>query len=459
MPRSPKPTGRKQVILRRCYIALTVIAAVIVALFVAWKLLVVKPKVEPVPAPPPVSGVTADGTVPTPKVHTAGRKPNFYTFLVLGRDTGGGGNTDTMLLAGYDAKAQKATVLSLPRDTMVNVSWDIKRLNSVYNAYKGGDEGIQALDDEISQLVGFQPDFQVVIEWDAVGELVDAIGGVWFDVPRDMDYDDPTQDLHIHLKKGYQKLDGEQAMGVIRYRHDNRRPNGVLPGYPNGDLGRIETQQAFLKAVLEQCLKIQNIKAMAQVFFDNVTTNLSLTDLIWFAQSAILGGLSPEDVSFVTMPCTNHLVWSRSYPNDPQSYVTPNADELLAIVNDGLNPYNDEVGMDELDIMYVNSDGTIGSSTGVLEDTRHNPQWLAFQAAAQAPAETTPPAETAPAETEGPSGEEPPAESPAESPEVPGEEAPAPTPEVPAETEPPAPEPTPDPTPDPNAPPEGIPIP
>ena len=63
MPRSPKPTDRRQVILRRCYIALTVIAAVIVALFVAWKLLVVKPKVEPAPAPPPVSGVTEDGTV------------------------------------------------------------------------------------------------------------------------------------------------------------------------------------------------------------------------------------------------------------------------------------------------------------------------------------------------------------------------------------------------------------
>ena len=65
-------------------------------------------------------------------------------MLILGRDTGGGGNTDTMLLASYDVTNQKATVMSIPRDTMVNVSWDIKRINSVYNYYGGGEKGIKA---------------------------------------------------------------------------------------------------------------------------------------------------------------------------------------------------------------------------------------------------------------------------------------------------------------------------
>ena len=63
---------------------------------------------------------------------------------------------------------QKATVMSIPRDTMVNVSWDIKKINSVYNTYGGGDRGIQALYKEISQLVGFEPDYQVIVEWEAV---------------------------------------------------------------------------------------------------------------------------------------------------------------------------------------------------------------------------------------------------------------------------------------------------
>ena len=116
------------------------------------------------------------------------KSQDYYTVLILGRDTGGGGNTDTMLLASYDVTNQKATVMSIPRDTMVNVSWDIKKINSVYNWYGGGDRGIQYLYKEIAQLVGFEPDYQVIVEWEAVGQIVDAMGGVWFDVPRDMYY-------------------------------------------------------------------------------------------------------------------------------------------------------------------------------------------------------------------------------------------------------------------------------
>ena len=117
---------------------------------------------------------------------------------------------------------------------MVNVSWDIKKINSVYNTYGGGDRGIQALYKEISQLVGFEPDYQVIVEWEAVGEIVDAMGGVWFDVPRNMNYDDPLQNLHIHQRKAIALLTGEDAMEVLRYRHDNRK-NGVTLGYPEGD--------------------------------------------------------------------------------------------------------------------------------------------------------------------------------------------------------------------------------
>ena len=82
-------------------------------------------------------------------------------------------------------KNQEMNVMSIPRDTMVNVNWDVKKINSVYNFNGGGDEGIQALYKEVSELVGFVPDYSVVVEWEAVGKLVDAIGGVYYDVPRE----------------------------------------------------------------------------------------------------------------------------------------------------------------------------------------------------------------------------------------------------------------------------------
>lgn len=295
------------------------------------------------------------------------RKQDFYTFLLIGRDTGGGGNTDTILLASYDLANQKMNVLSIPRDTMVNVAWDVKKINSVYNSYGKGDKGIEALGKEMAQLVGFTPDFQVVLEWKAVGELVDALGGVNFDVPRNMYYNDPTQNLHINIKKGYQKLSGEQAMQVVRFRDG---PNG----YANGDLGRIETQQNFLKAVITQSLQISNVsrmKELTQVFKDNVTTNLTIGNLAWFGEKALFGGLKMENVNFFTMPCTSGGVWSRSY-GQKLSYVLPKTDELVNLVNEHFNPYKDDLQKFELDIMYVNSDGTIASSTGKLEDMKAN---------------------------------------------------------------------------------------
>ncbi len=301
------------------------------------------------------------------------RSQDFYTVLVLGRDTGGGGNTDTMLLASYDVTNQKATVMSVPRDTMVNVPWDIKRINSVYNYYGGGEKGIQAMYKEISQLVGFEPDYQVIVEWDAVGAIVEAMGGVYYDVPMNMNYDDPAQDLHIHQTAGYRKLSGDDVMQVLRYRYDNKDPaTGRRRGYPDGDLGRIRTQQTLLKAMVEQLLQLKNVTkigAFATAVKENVTSDLSFEEMLWFGKRAVLGGLKIDDVNFVTMPSTAKYAYSRVYRN-AQSYVFPNAKELLDFVNDSLSPFTEKFKMSDLDIMSLNSDGSLSSSTGRVEDSK-----------------------------------------------------------------------------------------
>ena len=303
-----------------------------------------------------------------PRADGERKSKDFYTVLVLGRDTGGGGNTDTMLLASYDVTNQKANVMSIPRDTMVNVPWDIKKINSVYNYYGAGEKGIKALYKEVSQLVGFEPDYQVIIEWDAVGAIVDAMGGVYYDVPRNMNYDDPYQDLHIHQTKGYRKLSGDDAMQVLRYRHDNDRHYG----YPDGDLGRIKTQQTLLKAMVEQLLQLKNVTKIgefARVVKNNVTSDLTFEEMLWFGSQAVMGGLKVDDVNFVTMPNTGKYIYSRSI-GEPLSYVVPNAQELLDLVNNELSPFVEKFTMSDLDIMSVNSDGSVSSSTGHVEDSK-----------------------------------------------------------------------------------------
>ena len=213
-----------------------------------------------------------------------------------------------------------------------------------------------------------------MVEWEAVGELVDAIGGVEFDVPIDMNYDDPTQNLHIHLSAGLQDIDGDKAMQLLRWRKNSDAYGNVYGGYPNGDLGRIETQQAFLKAVIEKCLNsisLGTIPKMAQIFLDNVDTNGSLTvnNLAWFAKEAIVGGLSMENVHFMTLPNRGASVYSRTYHNY-QSYVTPIPDEMLELVNTCFNPYLEDIELNELDLMQVNEDGSLSSTRGHVEDTK-----------------------------------------------------------------------------------------
>ena len=400
-----KDPGRKRSKLTRGQKGLIAVAAVLaVALtgVLAWQSLFVRPELntgKTEQQEDPETGEPVEeidwGEGIRPRGDGERKSEDYWTVLILGRDTGGGGNTDTMLLASYDVTNQKATVMSIPRDTMVNIPYDVKKINGVYNYYGGGDKGIQALYKEISQLVGFEPDFQVIVEWEAVGEIVDAMGGVWFDVPRDMDYEDPYQDLSIHLDKGYQLLNGEQAMGVVRFR------DGVN-GYSTGDIGRIETQQAFLKAMVEQLLKLENvpkINRLIEVFQNNVTTDLSLENIFWFAKAAILGGLKVEDVNFVTMPANYSAhAYSRYYSEElgrfyQLAYVTPYPNELLELVNTALSPYKEVFTLSDLDIMTVNADGSVRSSTGYVEDsqaTHTNAYWQSLWQP-QEPEEETPP--------------------------------------------------------------------
>lgn len=262
-------------------------------------------------------------------------KDGFYTILVSGLDNENGGS-DTNLLVALDAKNGFINVVSLPRDTLLNVSWSVKKLN---NAYHHG--GISRTMEEVSNLLGIPVQFHITVDLDAFVELVDQIGGVDFDIPLDMDYDDPYQDLHIHLPAGPRHLNGEEALQVVRWRQNN---DGS--GYATADIGRIGTQQEFLKALAKQTLQLSNldkIPAMAEIFKSNVETDLKLANLVWIGQQAL--SIGSEGIAFHTLPGDGAGYYKGG------SYYTVEPEATLELINAYFNPYVQALTLDDMDIL------------------------------------------------------------------------------------------------------------
>lgn len=259
------------------------------------------------------------------------RLPYCYNILLSGLDDAGGGS-DTNLLMRFDAANGRIDLVSLPRDTLLHHEWPSNKLNYAYAL-----GGTEQLTEEIENLLGVPVDYCVTVDLRGFAALVDRIGGVDFEIPVDMDYDDPAQDLHIHYAKGLRHLNGKQAMEVVRWRKNN---DGG--GYADADIGRIRTQQAFLRAVARKAMSLENVPALASVFFDYVQTDLSLGNLVWLAGEAANIGL--EGVSFHTLPGDGAGYYRREsvYVLDPEA--------TLVLVNEALDPYDAPITADELDV-------------------------------------------------------------------------------------------------------------
>ena len=258
------------------------------------------------------------------------RKGGFYTILLSGLDDDNGGS-DTNILMAVDTVNGYVYGVSIPRDSKAIIGGKAHKINYAYN--KGGTE---LLASTVSEQLGIPVDYTVCVNLQGFTALVDAIGGVDFEVPINMDYDDPIQGLSIHFKKGMQHLSGADALRVVRFRHNN---DGT--GYGSEDLGRMQTQQKFLKAVAKKMFSFENLmsnpRKYAEIFGQYVDTDLSVTDLAWFGMQVL--GMGVDKIDFSTLPNE----WK--YP-----YIYLDPDETLALVNTYLNPYVEDRTAEDLNL-------------------------------------------------------------------------------------------------------------
>ncbi len=235
--------------------------------------------------------------------------PQKTNVLIMATDEDGT-RTDTLMLGTFDKKSKEISLISIPRDTYVTVSdeaYEIMRkdypqpagksmkINAIHH-FAGEKYGKELLIEQVSALLDCSIDYYVKVDFEAFRYIVDSVGGIEFDVPRNMTYSDPYQDLYIDLKKGVQILNGEQAEHVMRYRS----------GYATADLGRIEVQQDFVKAFISQTLSKGTILSNPTVYinaifkYDFLETDLSASDIASYALLA--GGIDTERVSAMTLP-------------------------------------------------------------------------------------------------------------------------------------------------------------
>lgn len=209
--------------------------------------------------------------------HDENTKKNLdtLTFLALGKSQN---LTDTIIICSYDPKTQQASMLSIPRDTFVgtnkNKATAMQKMNALYQISP------QKTLDAVNKITGLNIKYYAMIDTKSLREVVDAVGGIYFDVPRDMKYDDTSQDLHIDLKKGYQLLDGDKAEQLLRFRHGQKLSDTYSSEYGEQDLGRMRTQREFLIEAAKQIIQLKNVFKIGEfidIAHENLETNIPVS--------------------------------------------------------------------------------------------------------------------------------------------------------------------------------------
>ena len=214
--------------------------------------------------------------------------------------------TDTIMVASYNPKTQNASLLSIPRDTFVGKNEEtataFNKINAVYQS--SVDKVLTAVND----LTGLDLQYYVVVDTEALIKLVDVIGGVEFNVPIDMKYDDSKQNLHINLKAGLQVLNGEQAENLVRFRHNNDGTS-YPASYGDNDVGRMRTQREFITQVVKQTLQLKNVVKIGEIVdiaYEYVQTNLTLSVIKDYIPYAIEFGT--DNIKTGSLPGVNKKI-------------------------------------------------------------------------------------------------------------------------------------------------------
>ncbi len=215
-----------------------------------------------------------------------------YNVLLMGVDAGGS-LTDVIMIYQIDPANERVNVLSVPRDTKVTYNGRAEKINAVHSYGRqrkdpeGGDRSDEFAINIVRDLTGIPIHHYMCINTAAFRGIIDALDGFDYEVTRNMDYDDRYQNLHIHLTKGRQHIDGDSAEQLVRFRR-----------YPNGDIDRVKIQQSVLRTLAEQKINSEYIEKIPEIFKlidGNISTDLTPVSTAKLAADVLLAMEDDED--------------------------------------------------------------------------------------------------------------------------------------------------------------------
>ena len=207
-------------------------------------------------------------------------------------------NTDTMMLINFNPETMKVSVLSIPRDTKVIIDNNIRKIN--YAFPKGGP---QLAVDAVCGLLNVNINYYFYVDTSVFRNIIDLLGGIkHFYIPVNMDYDDNSQNLHIHFTKGYHDLDGKSAEEFMRFRK-GKNLSQILEYYDGSDTKRINAQQTLLKELVRQKAKISYLPKLNSVIneiFSHLETNMQINEALKLIPDFTI--FNTDNLQFFTLP-------------------------------------------------------------------------------------------------------------------------------------------------------------
>ncbi len=249
------------------------------------------------------------------------KKSNRLNVLVMGTD---GGRSDTMMMVSYDPDNQLVDIVSVPRDTYYQLPGKSPMKINAVVGLKGSLGGPEGTVREVSNVLGVPVDNYVAVDYKAVKEVVDILGGVEMDIPFHMQYDDPYSKppLHIDIPAGKQLLDGDHAIQFLRWRKNNGGAHGQ-----EGDLGRIERQQLFVKTAIKKALGLK-LPLIIPTAMKYVDTDMPVGEMVKQGSSMI--GMDMKNTRSYRIPGEAKTIGGASYY---LHYPTATEAVMLAIYN------------------------------------------------------------------------------------------------------------------------------